>query len=483
VANSLEICRLTLAEVAQQIEHGELSPVEVTRACLDRTASVGPALNAAIAILDDQALDAARRAEREIGGGSYRGPLHGVPVGIKDLADVKGVPTTAGTHLFDDQPAAKDAQLVRQLKASGAVITVKLNCDQFAYHPTGATSDFGPTRNPWNPEVISGGSSGGTGVAIATGMVYAGLGSDTGGSIRLPAAICGVVGIKPTYGRVSLEGVRLLSQTFDTPGPMARTTLDAVAMLQAMADPATEETARAANRMALATSEIEAGVEGLRVGAPSNYFFEDNADEVNAAVRGALDTLAMLGAELVAVDIAGIDEMIAAQVGIATIEAHLNIGEATGNDLSKIHPAQRERLEGSLARVVRAGENLMLALGRYRAQRDDALASYRRGTGAIDVLVVPAVRRAPPLIADAFTDSEWLSQLTRPFNCTHQPVVSVPCGWSEAGLPIGMQIVATKYRERTAIRVACAYEQSDHAPEPRWPGDEAAVADPEPRPS
>ena len=474
--NGDDLCRLTLLEVARLIQGGEVSPVEVTRACLEQTERLNPTFNAAIRVLGDQALEAARRAEREIAAGDYRGPLHGVPVGIKDLADCAGVPTTLGSHLFDDRIPSSDAALVRQLKQAGAVITAKLNCDEFAYHPTGATSQYGPSRNPWNPEVASGGSSGGTAVAVATGMCYAGLGTDTGGSIRIPAAACGVVGVKPTYGRVSLRGLSLLSPSFDTPGPLARTTLDAALMLQAMVDPASEGAVRESNRMVHLTSEMEAGLEGLRIGVPSGYFFDGNDEEINTIVRATIDCLPMLGAELVAVDIPSVEDMVAALLGILTIESHFNVMEATGGDLTKVNPTLRQRLEEGLAQAVRPDESLPVALGRLRALRDDALASYRRTAGAIDVLVAPALRRSPPLVEDALEDYHWMPQLTRPFNCSHQPVVCVPCGWTEAGLPVGLQIVATKYRERTALRVAHAYETSAHAPERRWPPAPEAAA-------
>ena len=471
-----DLCRLTLVEVARLIKGGEVSPVEVTRACLERTERLNPTLNAAIRVLSDQALEAARRAEREVAGGHYRGPLHGVPVGIKDLVDYAGVPTTAGSHLFDDRIPSTDAVLVRQLKEAGAVITAKLNCDEFAYHPTGATSRYGPSRNPWNPDIVSGGSSSGTAVAVATGMVYAGLGTDTGGSIRMPAAACGLVGVKPTYGRVSLRGVTLLSPSFDTPGPLARTTLDAALMLQGMVDPASEDTVRESNRMVHLTSELEAGLEGLRMGVPSTYFFDGNDEEINTIVRGAIDSFPMLGAEVVAVDIPSIEDMVASHIGILTIEAFLSIVEGTGGELTKVNPTLQQRLQTGLAQAVRPDESLPVALGRLRAMRDDAMASYRRALGAIDVLVTPALRRPPPPLADALEDYHWMPELTRPFNCSHQPVACVPCGWTEAGLPVGLQIVATKYRERTALRVAHAYETSELAPERRWPPTPQAAA-------
>ena len=464
-----ELAQLSLIEVGTRISDGEISPVEVTRNALDRLEMFGSALGATTSILADEAISSARRAEREIGGGDYRGPLHGVPIGIKDLADVEGAVTTAGSDVFGNRPASSDASLVRLLKKAGAVIACKLNCDEFAYHPTGATSRHGPSRNPWNLDIISGGSSGGTGAAVAAGLIYAGLGTDTGGSIRLPSAICGLVGIKPTYGRVSLDGVRLLSPSFDTPGPMARTTMDAAVMLRAMADPLTEEMVGEANQMVHIASEIDAGLEGIRIGVPSNYFFDALDPEIASIVQNAIDALVMLGAEQVQVELGSVERLAGAQLGILTLEAYQNVMAATDGDITRVNSTLRARLKDGMDVSMRSGEDLAIALGRLRAERDDALAGYRRATGNIDVLVAPVLQRSPPTVEAARTDYQWLPNFTRPFNASHQPVVAVPCGWTEAGLPVGFQIVAPKYRERTAIRVAYTFEQSQHAPERRWP--------------
>ncbi|MBM4436667.1 MAG: amidase [Actinobacteria bacterium] len=464
MAHHEAVCELTLAEVGERIKQGDVSPVEVARACLDRIQRLNHAYNAAITVLADQALEDARRSEREILGGLYRGPLHGVPVGIKDLADVAGAPTTAGSHLFDGRTATVDAAVVRQLRAAGASIMAKLNTDEFAYHPTGATSQFGPSRNPWDPAYMTGGSSGGSGAAVAARMVYGALGSDTGGSIRLPASACGVVGIKPTYGRVSLAGMVLLAPTFDTPGPLARTTLDAALLLQGMVDPAFDAALREANRASQFLSEIDASPAGLRVGVPANYFFDGNDEEITTLTRRAVDSLTKLGVDLVNVDLPTLPALAESQVGILTLEAHANIMAATGGDLTKVNATLRARLELGLSNAIKPGEHPQVALGRLRAVRDDALAGYRRATGAIDLLVAPAMRRAPLRIDRALQDYHALADLTRPFNATQQPVVCVPCGLTSAGVPLGLQIVATKYRERSALRLARAFELSDAAP-------------------
>ena len=348
MADATELWQCTLVEIGERIASGEVSPVEVTRACLARTERLGPALNATTTILGDQALAAARQAEREIVGGTHRGPLHGVPIGIKDLADVAGVPTTVGSHVFHGHVAERDSTLVRQLKRAGAVILAKMNCDEMALHPTGAISQFGPGLNPWNTSRASGGSSSGSGIAVAAGMMFGALGSDTGGSIRIPASACGVVGIKPTYGRVSLDGVRLLAPTFDTPGPMARTTLDAALMLRAMVDPDDEASIREANRLTHLVPDADAGLDGLRIGVPSSYFFEEIDPEIERLVRGAIDALARLGAELVAVELSSLPMVIESHWGIMILESLASISAATGGDLTRVGEAVRERLAAGL---------------------------------------------------------------------------------------------------------------------------------------
>ncbi len=469
MADATELWQFTLVEIGERIASGAVSPVEVTRACLARTERLGPALNATVTILGDQALAAARQAEREIVGGRYRGPLHGVPIGIKDLADVAGVPTTVGSHVFDGHVAARDSTLVRQLKRAGAVTIAKLNCDEMALHPTGAISQYGPGRNPWNPDLVSGGSSSGSGIAVAAGMVFGALGSDTGGSIRIPAAACGIVGIKPTYGRVSLDGVRLLAPTFDTPGPMARTTLDAALLLRGMVDPDDEALVHEAHRLTHLVGSTDTGLDGLRVGVPSSYFFDDLHEDVDRLVRGAIDALARLGAELVAVELPSLPDLIESHLGILILEAHATITRATGGDMSRVGTPVRERLAHWMDAHQEDGEGPAVALGRLRAQRDDALAAYRRATSHVDVLAVPALPRSPIPIAAALTDYNWMGRVTRVFNGTHEPVVCLPCGYAADGMPVGMQIVAPKYRERTAVRVALAYERGGDAPERRWP--------------
>ena len=469
MADATELWQCTLVEIGERIASGEVSPVEVTRACLARTERLGPALNATTTILGDQALASARQAEREIVGGTHRGPLHGVPIGIKDLADVAGVPTTVGSHVFHGHVAERDSTLVRQLKRAGAVILAKMNCDEMALHPTGAISQFGPGLNPWNTSRASGGSSSGSGIAVAAGMMFGALGSDTGGSIRIPASACGVVGIKPTYGRVSLDGVRLLAPTFDTPGPMARTTLDAALMLRAMVDPDDEASIREANRLTHLVPDADAGLDGLRIGVPSSYFFEEIDPEIERLVRGAIDALARLGAELVAVELSSLPMVIESHWGIMILESLASISAATGGDLTRVGEAVRERLAAGLEVLQLDPRDSPTTLGRLRAMRDDALADYRRATSQVDALVTPALPRSPVPIAEALTDFTWMGRYTRCFNGTHEPVVCLPCGRGSDGMPVGMQIVAPKYRERTAVRIALAYERGGEAPPREWP--------------
>ena len=382
--------------------------MEATRNSLDRLDRYAGPLGATTAVLHDAALADARRAEREILAGEYRGPLHGVPLGIKDLADVAGSITTAGSTVFGNELATVDARLVsRGLRKGRCRHRLQAELRRVRLPPHGRDLAVWPlpqsVEHPdrfWRIQRRHR-------LGCWAGLVYGGLGTDTGGSIRLPSALCGLVGIKPTYGRVSLEGLRLLSPSFDTPGPMARTR-DAAVMLQAMADPIADETIPTANRAAHLTSEMPVGLEGLRVGVPSNYFFEDLDPEIERIVRAAVDALAILGGDMVQVGIPTVPDLALSQRGILTIEAYQNVLAATNGDVSRVNPTLRDRLKLGLDEAMRPGEDVQITLGRLRSQRDDALAAFRRAIGTVDVLVTPVLQRSPPPIDDALTDYHWM---------------------------------------------------------------------------
>ena len=307
---------LSIAEAARQIEQRTLSPLELVQSALDRIDEVEGRLNAFVVVTADQALEAARQAEREIGDGGYRGPLHGIPVGIKDLYDVAGLPTTSSSAVRSDHVPAEDSACVARLREAGAVVVGKTHTHEFAYGVLTPT-----TRNPWNTAHVPGGSSGGSGAAVAAGECLMGMGTDTGGSIRIPASVCGTVGLKPTYGRVSRSGVTSLCWSLDHAGPLTRTVRDAALTLQAIAGFDARDPGSAREPVPDFTGDLDAGVRGLTLGVPVNYFFDDVDPEVEAAVREAIAVLEAQGATLREVEIPYADQMMAVEFGVLVPEA------------------------------------------------------------------------------------------------------------------------------------------------------------------
>ena len=286
---------LSLNEASQLVRTKKVSPVELTQACLARIERLNPKLNAFITVTPDSALAEAHAAEADIQRGQWRGPLHGIPIALKDLFDTAGVRTTAASGLFKDRVPAQDAEVVRRLKASGAVLMGKLNMHEFAYGGSSVISYFGPVRNPWAPDHIAGGSSAGSAAAMAADLCYGALGSDTGGSIRQPSAYCGTVGIKPTYGRVSTRGVIPLSWLYDHVGPMTRTVTDAALMLKVLAGYDPEDT----NSTETAVPDYTAALhekKPMRIGVPRKFFYESLHPEIESAITAALAVTAKLGA-------------------------------------------------------------------------------------------------------------------------------------------------------------------------------------------
>src|SRR5438874_10382729 len=286
--NADELCFLEITQVAALLRGRQVSPREVTRAYVERIDRLNPALNADITVFADSVLNAAAQAEQEIAQGDYRGPLHGVPIGITDLFDFAGVPTTMGSKILRDNVAAQDAAVVSRLKQAGAVILGKHNLHEFAFGITSENPHYGVVRNPWNTDRVPGGSSGGTAAAVAAGLCAGGLGSDTGASIRAPASFCGVVGLKPTYGRVSRAGALPLAWSLDHAGPLARSVADCAILLQAIAGHDVRDHASAMQAVPDFSADLARGVAGLRVGVPREYFFEVVEPDVERLVRLAI---------------------------------------------------------------------------------------------------------------------------------------------------------------------------------------------------
>lgn len=463
-----ELCTITLAELAALLRGKQVSPVEVTQAYLERIETLDPTLNAYITVTADQALAEARRCEEEILRGDYRGLLHGVPIALKDLYDAAGVPTTAASKIYAHRVPDEDATSVARLRAAGAVILGKTNLHEFAYGVTTDSSFFGPTRNPWDQARVPGGSSGGSGVAVTAGLCAAATGSDTGGSIRIPAALCGIVGLKPTYGRISCHGLLPLSWTLDHPGPMTRSVYGAAAMLTAMAGYDPRDPASADVPVPDYTTDLEEGVagpvlsssKGLRIGLDPQWALTGIHVEVRHAFEQALKVLEEMGVEIVEVSVSRVGEGMEAALTMLMAEATAIHEEFLRTRPDDYQPDVRARLEKGFdmtgldyARARRTGELL---------RRDFALLFQK-----IDLLATPMCGITAPKLGqrEVTIDGETVSVMapltryTRVFNLTGLPAISVPCGFSSEGLPIGLQLVGRAWDEATVLRAAYAYEK------------------------
>ena len=447
-----QLTYLSVQEVAALIRSRKVSPVELTQACLARIDALNPSLNAFITVTAESALADARSAESEVQRGRWRGPLHGVPIALKDLIDTAGVRTTGASALYKDRIPTEDATVVKRLKEAGAILLGKLNMHELAYGGTSVPSFYRRVSNPWDLQRITGGSSGGSAAAVAGGLCYAALGSDTGGSIREPAALCGIVGLKPTYGRVSNRGVIPLSWSLDHVGPLTRTVTDSAIVLQAIAgyDPADIVSQ---NRPVGRYLEGAAAPAPLRVGLPREFFYADLDPEIQAAIDQALQVLVAAGARLVDVPLE-----VSGDRTVLRSEAYAAQAENITKTPESFLPETLAKFKTGAA---------IDAPSYIRARRE--LEQLRRSTPSIfysvDMLVTPTTRVAAPKAADypqtidgAMALDGQLLHNTRPFNLSGLPTISVPCGFTRSGLPIGMQISGPPWEERRVLSAARAFE-------------------------
>jgi len=444
---------LSIAGAALLLRKKTLSPVDLTKACLKRIEQLNPKLNAFITVTAESALEQARAAENEIQKGQWRGPLHGIPVALKDLFDTAGVRTTAASGVFKDRIPAEDSEVVRRLKKAGTVLLGKLNMHEFAYGGSSVVSFYGPVRNPWSPEHMAGGSSAGSAVALASGLCYGSAGSDTGGSIRQPSAYCGTVGIKPTYGRVSTRGVVPLSWLYDHVGPMTRTVEDAAVMLQALAGYDPEEPASVDKPVPDYTAAL-AQKSPLRVGVPRKYFYEGLHPEIESALNEALKEIGKLAASVRDIEMPASND-----TTILRAEAYAYHAEMVKKTPELYQPETLKRIH--------AGEDVTTAAYvQARRQVDQYRREIRKVFETVDLLVTPTTPVPPFTIAELLADMDNLRtreilslRNTRPFNILGLPSISVPCGFTKSGLPIGMQITGAPWAEGNVLRLAHAYEQ------------------------
>lgn len=445
----------SIAELVPRLRRKEISPVELTRACLERVEKLNPALNAFITVTAETALAEARAAETEIGCGDWRGPLHGIPIALKDLIDTAGTRTTAGSALFEHRVPTEDAEVVRRLKQAGAVILGKNNLHEFAYGASSLVSFFGDVHNPWDTGHITGGSSGGSAAAVAAGLCYAAIGSDTAGSIREPASLCGCVGIKPTYGRVSGRGVVPLSWSLDHVGPLTATVHDAAAVLQVIAGYDPLDAGSADVPVAGFVSDLRESAKKLRVGIPRPHFYDDLDNEVQSAMETALDVIGALVAEVLDVKLDVPTDR--------TVQAAESFAYHAENIARSPELYQPETL-----RRIRTGEKVSAVdYIHRRREMDQQRRSAHDFFAEVDLLITPTTPMAAPAIADLKKDSAALRPAelallrnTRPFNVWGLPTISVPCGFTKGRLPIGLQIAGPPWREDLVLRLAYVYESA-----------------------
>ena len=444
-----------ILETSELLRRGTVSPVELTTECLDRIKNLNPALNAFITVTAESALQEARQAETEIRRGEWRGPLHGIPLALKDLIDTAGVLTTAASLMFKDRIPTEDAEVVRRLKIAGAVLLGKQNLHEFAYGGSSMVSAFGEVRNAWNKERICGGSSGGSATAVAAGMAYGAIGTDTAGSIREPSALCGVVGLKPTYGRISARGVIPLSVSLDHVGPIGRTVADVAVILAAIAGYDAGDKASMDVPVEDYVAALRSNLPPLRVGVPRKFFFDDLDKEVSSATTHALSGLAAMGAE------------------IREIELQVPTDRTLQSAESYAFHAQfvdrsRELYQPETLRRIVTGQNVSPErLLECRRELERVRRDIVRVLADVDVLVTPTTPIPAPAIAELKRDPELLRprellllRNTRPINVWGLPAISVPCGFTEGGLPIGLQIIGPHWGEARVLQVAHAYEQA-----------------------
>ena len=441
---------MTIADVAPRLARGEVKSEKLTEECLSRIEALNPKLNAFITVTADQALAMARAADHDIAGGRYRGPMHGIPVSLKDLIDLKGVRTSAGSLVRADHVATEDAVVTARLREVGAVFVGKTNLHEFAFGTTTEDSGFGLARNPVDATRSPGGSSGGSAIAIATGMSLGTVGTDTGGSIRIPAAACGIVGLKPEWGEISASGVVPLSRQLDHVGPLAACVADAWLQYNALL-PAERRT----------TPLLEAApLTGLRLGVPTGYLFDRLDAEVERVVAGTIDSLRAAGAIVTNVAIPHATEM-------AAIYLHLVFGDAAEYHARTLMSRPQDytpnvRLRLEMARYVLAEDYI-------RALRGKAIIAHEvdRALDGVAALVLPALAIPAPPIGAATMPVKGgpesvrvlMLRCTQPFNLSGHPAISLPCGSTHDGLPIGLQLAGHKGQTPALVRAALAVER------------------------
>jgi len=446
----------TIAEAARQIAAKQLSPVELTRACLDRVKSLDDRLHAFVHLTEERVLAEARAAEAAIMAGGAKGPLHGIPIGLKDIVDTKGIPTTCQSKILQDNIPASDATCAEKLAAAGTVLIGKTTTHEFADGGPSFDLPKPPARNPWNTEHFTAGSSSGTGAGVAAGLVLGGIGTDTGGSIRGPAALCGIAGIKPTYGLVSRAGVAPAAFSLDHIGPMAWTAEDCALMLQALAGHDPRDPASADRPVPDYTALLGSGVKGLKIGVIHHFHEVDYkvSEGTQRGISAAIATLRELGAEIREVQLSPLQDWQACGSLISMTERAAAYEEWARTRLGDFGERVQRRLQlGALV----SGVDYVQAVRRRRELRAELKAAM---AGLDVVLTAAAPGEAPKIDNVPIWDVFDRPSFTIPFNVAGYPAISVCAGYGEGGLPVALQLVAKPFAEPTLFRVADAFEKA-----------------------
>jgi aspartyl-tRNA(Asn)/glutamyl-tRNA(Gln) amidotransferase subunit A len=454
-----ELAFLSVERASVLLRRRELSPLELVDAALARIERSSSSLHVFLTILAEQARQQAKRAEREIRRGQPRSPLHGIPISLKDNIWTRGIRTTAGSKILSDFVPDTDSLVAKSLAEAGAILLGKTNMHEFAYGITGENPHYGSSRNPWAPERISGGSSGGSAVAVATGMGFVSVGTDTGGSIRIPAALCGIVGLKPTFGLVSVEGVVPLGVSFDHLGPLARSVADASILLEVIAGKYPPGQSRPNYRTLHRSCPRR-----FRLGWPRDFFFERIHPEIRSAIEAAAKTLETLGARIEEVSLPHLSRMVDRATNVVVAEAN-SYHESQG-----YYPSRSEEYGDDVRRHLEQGHNLLAVDYRSGLEaREKLTEDFTRSLEQVDAILAPVSPIPAPLIGYSrvaiagqpeTTVRAELLRLTRPSNMTGLPAISIPCGFTSEGLPIGLQLIGPRWGERRLLALASAYEEA-----------------------
>jgi aspartyl-tRNA(Asn)/glutamyl-tRNA(Gln) amidotransferase subunit A len=454
LGDSHDVASLTLKQASDLLRRKTASPVDLAETCLKRIETYNPTLNAFITVTKDQAMETARAMEAEQRRGKWRGPLHGIPIALKDNIDTAGIRTTAASELFKDRVPSEDAEVVRRLKNAGAILLGKTNLHEFAYGGSSSVSYFGPVHNPWAVDRVPGGSSGGSAAATSAALCFGSLGTDTGGSIRIPACYCGIVGFKPTYGRVSNRGVVPLSWTLDHVGPLCRTVEDAALMLGVIAGYDEQDPSSSEMPIPDYNSAFKMPTSKLRLGIPRTPFFDGVDPEITKAVDAAIEVLGKLTATVGEITLPScnipFDEIYSK---VRSVEAYTYHAQWIAESPEKYQAVTRQRI------IQNAADVKIAAYAQARRQLDVLRREIKIAFATVDLLITPTMPSPPVLIAQGANPTAVSLRNTSPFNVLGLPVISVPCGFTAAGLPIGLQIAGPPFAESTVLALAHAYER------------------------